>query len=94
MSTHVVTVDTTITNLASFARSLDINYRILKLHNPWLRRNNLPNKSGKAYTIIIPDSGYYVFTQVELDSAKAIPDSSVIGLTNDSIMPADSSNNR
>ena len=94
VSTHVITVDTSITNLASFARSLDINYRILKLHNPWLKRNNLPNKSGKAYTISIPDSGYYVFTQTELDSAKAIPDSSNIGSVNDSILPSDSSNNR
>jgi len=94
ISTHVITVDTSITNLAGFARSLDINYRILKLHNPWLKRHNLPNTSGKAYNIIIPDSGYYVFTQIELDSANAIPDSSNIGLANDSIMPSDSSNNR
>ena len=94
ISTHVITVDTSITNLAQFARSLDINYRILKLHNPWLRRNNLPNKSRKAYSIIVPDSGYYVFTQIELDSANSIPDSSNIGLANDSILPSDSSNNR
>ena len=92
ISTHIITVDTTISNLATFAKSLEINYRILKLHNPWLRRDNLPNKSRKAYNIIIPDSGYYVFTHIEKDSAKAIVDSSNVGLSNDSIAPADSSN--
>ena len=88
---HTITVDTSISNLAAFAKNLDINYRILKLHNPWLRRNYLPNKSGKKYTIVIPDSGYYVFTIREVDSASALIDSSNVELSIDSIAPADSS---
>lgn len=91
ISSHMIAVDTSISNLAEFAKSLDINYRILKLHNPWLRRNNLPNKSGKKYNIAIPDSGYYVFTVGELDSAEAALDSLKVELSTDSIAPADSS---
>ena len=53
-----VTVDTTITDLASFAKSQGINYKILKIHNPWLRDKKLLNVSRKMYEIEIPTSGY------------------------------------
>lgn len=53
-----ITVDTTINNLANFAKTQGINYKILKLQNPWLRDTKLINKSGKTYTIEIPTSGY------------------------------------
>jgi len=88
---HTITVDTTITDLAVFAKAQGINYRILKLHNPWLRRNVLPNKSGKKYMITIPDSGYYVFVQDDLDSAAAKMDTMNIGIELDTITPPDSS---
>jgi len=87
---HIVEVDTSVSNLATFAKSLNINYRILKLHNPWLRRNNLPNKAGKKYQLIIPDSGYYVFTQINLDSNVVKRDSVNAELNADSIAPVDS----
>jgi hypothetical protein len=54
-----IEVDTTISNLADFANLYQINYKILKLHNPWLRQAYLPNKSRKKYTIKIPKKGYY-----------------------------------
>lgn len=53
-----VVVDSTITDLATFAKSQGINYKILKLHNPWLRDKKLPNPNKKSYTIEIPTSGY------------------------------------
>jgi len=87
---HAISIDSSISNLATFAKSQHINYRILKLHNPWLRRNNLPNKSHKTYSISIPDSGYYVFTEIGLDSAEAHLDSVKVDNENDSIAPADS----
>ena len=90
---HELKVDTTIANLATFAISQNINYRILKIHNPWLRRNNLPNKSRKKYTIIIPDSGYFVFTQGERDSGLINADSLGMGVKLDSLAPSDSTNN-
>ncbi|CAI8312769.1 MAG: Membrane-bound lytic murein transglycosylase D [Flavobacterium sp. SCGC AAA160-P02] len=52
--TKVVTVDTVITNIASFAKGFNINYKELKLYNPWLRENKLNNKSRKLYEIKIP----------------------------------------
>ena len=52
--TYRVKVDTAITNIASFAKKFNTNYKELKLYNPWLRENKLNNKSRKLYEIIIP----------------------------------------
>ncbi len=52
--TYTVKVDTVITNIASFAKGFGINYKELKLHNPWLRENKLNNRSRKMYLIKIP----------------------------------------
>ena len=51
--------DTAINNLAEFSKEIDINYKILKIHNPWLLENHLNNKSRKHYEISIPEKGYY-----------------------------------
>lgn len=53
-----IEVDSTVTDLADFALSQGINYKILKIHNPWLRDKSLPNKSKKRYEIAIPTAGY------------------------------------
>ena len=51
----VVEVDSTINDLVAFAASHNINYKILKQYNPWLRKNTLTIKSpGKVYEIKIP----------------------------------------
>lgn len=57
--TFNVEVDTEIPNIAKFAQEYGINYKILKIHNPWLRENRLNNKSRKNYVIEIPEKGYY-----------------------------------
>ncbi|MCK0124282.1 lytic transglycosylase domain-containing protein [Gelidibacter sp. F2691] len=57
--TFTVTVDKEVKDFAAFAKDYDINYKILKIHNPWLREPFLNNKSGKKYTIEIPEKGYY-----------------------------------
>ncbi len=61
--THIPTfnvlVDEPITDFNAFAKQYDINYKILKLHNPWLRETNLNNTTGKEYLIKIPREGYY-----------------------------------
>ena len=51
-------IDSTITDLASFAKMQGINYKILKIHNPWLRDKKLLNKTNKKYIIDIPTEGY------------------------------------
>ena len=53
-ATRIVKVDTVITNIASFAKGFNTNYKELKLHNAWLRENKLNNKSRKLYKITIP----------------------------------------
>ena len=57
--TYKVAVDTAVTSFSKFAEGFGINYKILKLHNPWLRESHLNNKSKKLYTIDIPKKGYY-----------------------------------
>ncbi|WP_299887734.1 lytic transglycosylase domain-containing protein [uncultured Lacinutrix sp.] len=57
--TYKVAVDTAVKDFAQFAKGFGINYKILKLHNPWLRQNVLNNKSRKEYYIEIPREGYY-----------------------------------
>ncbi|MFK5959357.1 MAG: lytic transglycosylase domain-containing protein [Lutibacter sp.] len=52
--TKLIKVDTVINDIAQFSKNLGINYKILKLHNPWLRENKLNNKSRKLYTLKIP----------------------------------------
>lgn len=54
-----VEVDTPVTNFAKFAKDFGINYKILKIHNPWLREAHLNNSSRKKYQIEIPEEGYY-----------------------------------
>ncbi len=57
--TFTVEVDQPVADFASFAKEYEINYKILKRHNPWLREPHLNNTSGKKYTIEIPNKGYY-----------------------------------
>lgn len=56
--TKTIEVDSTINDLASFAKAQGINYKLLKYYNPWMRDSKLVNKSGKVYKIEIPTSGY------------------------------------
>ncbi len=49
----IVEVDTSISNLAEFARSQGSNYKMLKTLNPWLRDKKLTNKDSVLYKIIL-----------------------------------------
>ena len=57
--TFNVIVNKEVTNFTAFAQEYGINYKILKIHNPWLRETRLNNKSGKEYVIEIPEKGHY-----------------------------------
>jgi len=52
-------VDYEIDDLVAFAKANKINYKVLKIHNPWLREAKLNNKSQKIYYISIPETGFY-----------------------------------
>ena len=58
LPTKKIEVDSTISDLASFAIQQGVNYKILKIHNPWLRDKKLDNPIRKKYIIEIPLSGY------------------------------------
>lgn len=57
--TFTVDIDKPVGDFADFAQEYEINYKILKRHNPWLREPHLNNSSGKKYTLEIPKQGYY-----------------------------------
>ncbi|WP_299536155.1 lytic transglycosylase domain-containing protein [Ulvibacterium sp.] len=57
--TFKVEVDEPVLSFADFAQEYEINYKILKRHNPWLREPHLNNASKKKYIIEIPNKGYY-----------------------------------
>jgi membrane-bound lytic murein transglycosylase D len=61
ISTKKITVDSTITDLAVFAISQKINYKILKTFNPWLRANSLTNPEKKKYIIEIPRESINIY---------------------------------
>jgi hypothetical protein len=61
--TYKVSVDTAVTDFVAFSEKFGINYKILKLHNPWLREPHLNNKSRKQYWIEIPEEGHYSLGQ-------------------------------
>ncbi len=57
MPTYEITISDSVNDLADFAIGKGINYKILKLYNPWLRDIKLTNKAGKTYTIELPVKG-------------------------------------
>ncbi len=53
-----IEIDSRINDLADFARTQGIKYKVLKIHNPWLRDKKLLNPTKKKYEIEIPTEGY------------------------------------
>jgi hypothetical protein len=50
----IVEIDKEIPDLIQFAIDNSTNYKLLRIYNPWLRENNLKNKSNKKYLIKLP----------------------------------------
>ena len=70
-SVKQIRVDSTINNLYSFAQENDINYKILKRFNPWLRTSKLPDESRRVYYIDIPEkSEELIFDDLASESNK------------------------
>ncbi len=53
LKSKTLLVDSSITDIAQFAINQKINYKQIKLLNPWLRQNTLPNKTKEKYEIKI-----------------------------------------
>ena len=71
--TRTVSVDSAVESFTDFATQADINYKILKILNPWLRDAFLTNPRKKTYQIKLPmgaDSGltpYELYNPLDLD---------------------------
>jgi membrane-bound lytic murein transglycosylase D len=72
--TYTVTIDSSITNLPVFAKSMNINYRLLKEFNPWLRSDKLTNSGKKKYMLTMPKKGFEDFDKLlsEIENAEQI----------------------
>ena len=57
--TYTVKVDSSIDSWADFSKNYGINYKILKLHNPWLIDSHLTNSAKNRYQIKIPQENIY-----------------------------------
>jgi len=57
--TQKIIVDYPVEDWSEWVKQYGINYKILKIHNPWLRDTYLKNASKKEYIIEIPEKGYY-----------------------------------
>ncbi len=55
--TYEVELSGSVSDFADWSISQGINYKILKMYNPWLRDVKLTNKGGKTYKILMPEKG-------------------------------------
>lgn len=51
---HILTVDSTIEDLGTYALEHGTSYRMLKVYNPWLTSGRLTVRPGKTYAIKVP----------------------------------------
>lgn len=71
LPTTNMVIDSTINDLQKFAQQLKVDYYLLKLLNPWILQNKLPNPDKKQYTIYLPVKGkenYYQLFAAELET--------------------------
>ena len=52
--TKSVQVDSTITDLAFWAKEQGVNYKLVKKLNPWILGNSLPSVSSRKFEILLP----------------------------------------
>ncbi|NTW31470.1 MAG: lytic transglycosylase domain-containing protein [Bacteroidetes bacterium] len=56
--TYTIKVDSSIKDLAGFAKKIKINYKLLREFNMWIRKPILENSANKTYYLTIPKEGY------------------------------------
>ena len=69
--TYTVSIDSSIASLVNYSNRLNINYKILKEFNPWLRKEKLTVKAGKKYLLTIPQKGYDNFEMLQQQAVEA-----------------------
>jgi len=68
--TKEIKVTGNITDMSEFAHSLNINYKLLKYFNPWLRQTYLKNPYKRIYFLKIPEPGYRKFNVEDQTGSK------------------------
>jgi hypothetical protein len=58
---NTLKVDSTISDLATFAIKQGTTYKLLKYMNPWLLQGDLKNAAKKVYQILIPKAGVKIY---------------------------------
>lgn len=69
---HETTVDSTITDLKTWALEQGVYYKVLKNLNPWLRKPYLKNIEKRTFQIKIPEKGFRKFASPILDSLEIV----------------------
>jgi hypothetical protein len=72
--TYEVTVDGPVADFAEFAERYAINYKVLKIFNPWLRDNRLNNPRGNTYYVSVPRKGFREYTLEEDPEGESGPE--------------------
>jgi LysM repeat protein len=89
---QIVKVDSTITDIKYLAKALSINKAIIKLFNPWLLTDALPNPEKKVYEFKIPKKPENDYSSYYNDLLKhEIADSSKVIEVSDSLSAATNS---
>jgi membrane-bound lytic murein transglycosylase D len=68
LPSDIITVDSSISDLAEFALKKEVNYKLLKFFNPWLRQNTLTIKEGKKYFLKLPKPGFRDLEKIWIES--------------------------
>jgi hypothetical protein len=72
---YEVEIDSAVDDFSEFALANKVNYKILKILNPWLRDSYLTNPDGKKYSIKLPIDTITKLIPVELSpEQKPLPD--------------------
>ena len=89
--TYIDPVDSTIGNLADYAISKGINYKVLKMLNPWLLTDKLPDAERRMYAISLPVKNVPFIDLGE--SITFVDSTSVVARIADTLMKHDSAKN-
>jgi LysM repeat protein len=79
IATKNIPVATPIINWSTFAKQQGINYKILKLLNPWMKAQKLTNEANKQYLVALPLHKNQSLFMEEIDTASVvIPESRLL----------------
>lgn len=87
--TKTVVVDSSITDLVEAAENWGLSYKYLKLFNPWLSSNSLPNADKHTFEFDLPVEGDFGLIQEQIDH-DFIKASTVLGADSSKVAESDS----